>query len=192
MMLIAPVETPRLRLRNLTADDCGATYVGWLNDPAVNRYLESRHVVHTAVSVAAFVERSNNDHDTLLLGLFLRAGGMHIGNIKIGPVRRPYPVADVGIMIGERQCFGQGFAREAIAAVSVIGFGLMGLQKLAAGMYVSNQASERAFLACGYRREGLHRHAVVLDGVPEDVVSVGLTQKEHRQRHLSSPDSTLS
>lgn len=172
------LTTKRLILRPLTEADVGEAYVGWLNDPQVNRYLETRHAPQTPETVAAFVAAVNGRNDEHLFGVFLREDGRHVGNIKVGPVRPIHRVADVSLLLGDRSVWGRGVGAEAIACVSAHAFHALGVRKLSASMYVANVASERAFLRAGWSREGLRRAHLDLDGLRSDVVELGLCVAE--------------
>jgi len=151
---IFPLLGPRLRLEVLRPEALTPSYLTWLNDPAVNRFLESRFAVHTAESLRAYVEAMFRSESNHLLGIYLKDESRHIGNIKLGPVDPHHYFADIGLLIGEKDCWGQGFATEAICLVRDFAFGPLGLRRLTAGCYGTNQGSERAFLKAGFKREG--------------------------------------
>jgi len=169
------IASARLTLRPLTPDDCTDSYVAWLNDPEVNAFLETRHAPQTLTSVRDFVETINARPNEHLFGIFLSDGDRHIGNIKVGPIDPRHSVADVSLLLGARECWGQGYGSEAILALSRYAIEELGLCKLSASMYALNEGSVRAFLKAGYRREGLRRAHYLLDGEPCDIVELGLT-----------------
>lgn len=169
------ISTQRLRLRTLLPADCSERYVSWLNQPDINRYLETRFEPPQTLEsvrnyVSAVAERSN-EH---LFGIFLDGGVRHVGNIKVGPISGPHRVGDVSLLIGERECWGQGIATEAIQAVCLYAFAQLRVRKLSAGMYAPNRGSTRAFEKAGWRHEGIRRAHYLLDDTPCDVVILGL------------------
>lgn len=168
------IEAGRLYLRPLTEADCTEHYLAWLQDPEINQYLETRHVPQTLDSIKEFVAGVNARDNEYLFGIFLQDGDRHIGNIKVGPVHRYHLLADVSLWIGPRDCWGRGYATEAIAAVSRHAFVQLGVSKLSASMYAANQGSARAFEKVGYRREGLRRAHYMLRGRPCDLIEYGL------------------
>lgn len=145
-------------------------YVGWLNDPEVNRYLESRFVVQDLDAVRAFVTTQLADGRALFLGIRSVALGRHVGNIKVAPIDRRHGLGEVGIMIGDRQAWGLGIGSEAIRCVAGIATHELGLRKLTAGCYASNVGSSRAFEKAGFHIEGVRPQHFLLDGRPEDLV----------------------
>lgn len=163
----------RLTFRPLQEADCTPRYVAWLGDPEVRRFLETRHATQTLDSVRAYVRAVNARDGEHLFGMFLRQGGRHVGNIKIGPVRREHGLADISLFIGERDCWGQGYATEAIVAASAHAFGALGVRKLSAGIYAPNTGSIRAFLKAGYREEARRPGHYLLDGASCDILEFG-------------------
>ena len=145
-------------------------YVGWLNDPEINRFLESRFVVQNIDSVRAFVTAQLADGHALFLGIRGVELGRHVGNIKLAPINLQHGLGEVGIMIGDRQAWGKGIGSEAIRCVAEIAKVELGLRKLTAGCYASNLGSSRAFEKAGFHIEGIRPHHFLLDGRPEDLV----------------------
>ena len=172
---------PRLVLRRLELADVGDTYLGWLNDPAVNAYLETRHERQTIATVEAYVRRMLDKADECLMAI-CRRDGMHIGNIKVGPIHPHHKVADVSLFIGARDCWGQGFATEAIGLASGHAFRTLGVEKLSAGMYAPNVASTKAFLRAGFKIEGTREKHYQLAGARCDILLLGLTRDAWRDR----------
>lgn len=157
----------------LTPDRVGDAYVGWLNDPEIAHYLESRFARHDLASTRAFVAAQYTNPDVLFLGIRSEALGGHVGNIKLGPVDRRHLTGDIGIMIGARAAWGQGIATRAIRLLCGIARDELGLRKLTAGCYASNVGSERAFGRAGFEIEGRRPAQFLLDGMPEDLVQMG-------------------
>ncbi|MEK9968857.1 MAG: GNAT family N-acetyltransferase [Ferrovibrio sp.] len=174
--MLKPIEigTDHLLLRTLQMDDATDKYLGWLNDPEVNRYLETRWRPQTMDSIRDFISSSlprDNEH---LFGMFMQADKRHIGNIKVGPRKPHQPYAEVSLFIGDKSAWGKGYATEAIAAVSNYAFNHMDVIKLGASAYSVNRGSIRAFCKAGYQIEGTRQKHYLLDGAPADLVEVGL------------------
>jgi [ribosomal protein S5]-alanine N-acetyltransferase len=176
MELNTPLRTARLILRTLKAADATARYLGWMRDPEVNRYLESRRTEHTLESLQHYIETCNAGPD-LLLGICL-ADGSHIGNIKLGPIDAYHAHAPIGLLIGERASWGKGYATEAIDGLTAHAFSTMGLEKLYAGAYAANAGSIRAFLKAGWVEEGRSTSLWRSGDSREDNVQLGITRSD--------------
>jgi RimJ/RimL family protein N-acetyltransferase len=151
MLLSAPIETERLRLASLHRDAADGEYLHWLADPEVTRFLEVRFRQHDRDSLAAYIDAVNGSADSLLLGIFRKSDSRHIGNLKAGPIDSHHRRAAIGILIGCRDCWGKGFATEAIREVTALLLGPMALVRVVAGAYAENVASIRAFTNAGFR-----------------------------------------
>lgn len=157
----------------LGPEDVTEEYVGWLNDPQIAQYLESRFTEHDVDGTRQFVTDQRAHPGVLFFGIHSKALGRHIGNIKLGPISRQHETGDIGIMIGARDAWGRGIATRAIRLVSNIAQGQLGLRKVTAGCYASNVGSERAFERAGFAIEGRRPAQFLLDGKPEDMILMG-------------------
>ncbi len=165
------VTGPRMELRVLQTNAVSTAYVAWLNDPEVNRFLECRFVHQTTDSVRAFVASTLAAPNSLPLAITV--GTSHIGNIKLGPIDPNHGSGEVGLLIGERSHWGQGFATEAIDTLAAWAFDTVGLAKLTAGAYASNEGSIRAFARAGFSTEGRRTAQFALGDQREDLILLG-------------------
>lgn len=182
MILEQPIATPRLSLRSLTATDATDDYLGWMRDPRVNRYLESRFGSFSHESLACFIADCNANPSLLLLGITVREGGRHIGNIKLGPIDRHHRLGDIGLLIGDPSAWGKGYAREAIAGLSAHALGPLDLHKLTASYYEANIGSEKAFLGAGWNIEGIRPQHFLCEGSWQGCKQVSLIAGEGADR----------
>lgn len=155
-------------LRPLTEADVTPRYLGWFRDRQVTKYLEAQDL--TKEEATNYIRQQQQG------GYFMYAiivGGVHIGNLKIGPVWQEHGLADMVAVIGDAECRGQGYAAQAIA----LGAGLawnMGVRKISAGVYAENTASLRAYLRAGFHVEGVLEEQYLLDGKPQDQVCIAM------------------
>jgi len=141
------LQGPRLRLRPVRVVDATECYAGWMNDPQVNCFLESRFEHHSTEDLRRFITAVQADPDVVFLAIELNASHRHIGNIKLGPINRRHRFADIGLVIGEKDCWGQGFATEAIQLLTEHAFGDLDLHKLTG--FVAEGVRKRHFLCAG-------------------------------------------
>jgi ribosomal-protein-alanine N-acetyltransferase len=171
LLLERPIETAGLVLRSLEPAHARGGYAAWMRDPAVTRYLEVRFAPPDPAGLEVFIATMNASEDNLLLGLFPRAEPrLHIGNIKLGPIDRRHGAAPLGVLIGDRGWRGKRLATQAIAAVCEHAFSALGLQRVEAGFYADNVASQRAFRSAGFADEGRLRAARAFEGARTDEI----------------------
>ena len=174
------LQSSRLLLRALEVADLNVGYLAWLNDPAVNCFLETRFLPQTIEALQSYWQSHRDDPSSPWFAICEASSNRHIGNIKLGPIHWLHRRADLSLFIGERSCWGQGYASEAIAIVRDWAFRELDLQKLNAGIYAGNIGSRRAFEKCGFELEGCLRQEVVSDGQRLDVWRLGLPRTNWR------------
>ena len=172
------LRSPRLSLRAIELADLNPTYLGWLNDPLVNRYLETRYLHQTMESLHRYWEAHRDDPSSPWFAICLEANGQHIGNIKLGPIDWMHRRSEISLFIGDRSCWGQGFAREAITALCDWAFHELDLQKLSASIYEGNIGSRRAFEKSGFKLEGTFRYECHHRGKRVDIWRMGFPRAD--------------
>jgi [ribosomal protein S5]-alanine N-acetyltransferase len=172
------LESERLYLRAVQPDDANEAYYRWMNDPAVNKYLESRFYPHTLETLKDYIQSKLGDNENPFFAIILKDSNRHIGNIKLGPINTIHRFADIGIIIGEKDCWGKGYATEAIRLVVKYAFDTLNLHKVTAGFYEPNIQSMKAFIKAGFIQEGIRKSHCYCDGKYVDDILVGLTRTE--------------
>lgn len=167
-------EGDRLRLRPMRVADASGPYQRWMNDPEVTRYLESRFVSHSADDLRDYILRNTGEGRGAFLAIVEKRGHRHVGNIRISQPHEMYGTTDMGIIVGERDCWGKGYATEAIGLALNHAFLAMGARKVIAGVYESNKGSIRAFEKNGFVQEAKLRKQAELDSEYEDVLQYGI------------------
>ena len=156
MKLHQPIIGRTLELRQLDQKYANSSYLSWLHDPEVNRYLEVRFTPPKTVEcLSKHIETAKQSQNELLLGIFLSRNQLHIGNIKLGPVNWIHDTAEIGLIIGDKAQWGKGHATTAIRMLSNYAFETLNLYKLMAGCYSLNVGSIRSFIKAGFVQEGL-------------------------------------
>ncbi len=141
-------------LQELTINDVSKKYLSWLNNPEINKFLESRYSIATLLSISDYVENHYNDKSNLLLGIYDNNTSEHIGNIKLS-INFHHKRGNIGILIGEKKFMSKGFATEAVKILTNFGFEHYNLHKINAGMYINNKASTKIFEKNGYQIDAI-------------------------------------
>ncbi len=165
-MIVA--ETPRLRLRWLTADDAAfilelVNEPGWIaniGDKGIHDLDGARRYIETGplamIARFGFGLSMIETRDTTPVGI--------CGLIK----RDSLPDVDVGYALLARHA-GLGYAREAVKAVLADGFGRCSLQRIIAITMTHNTRSAKLLRDIGFRPEGT---IAFKEGAPEDLLFV--------------------
>lgn len=168
----------RLYLRPIQVADVNERYRRWMRDPDVTRYLECRFSNNSLDDLRTYVAELTNDPNARLLAIVLDENDRHVGNIKLAGINRIHGTAEVGLMLGEKDCWNKGYATEAIRLAMAYAFNELGLHKLTAGCYDVNPASARAFIKAGFVPEGLRREQFKCEGRRVGQILLGATRKD--------------
>lgn len=158
------LSTPRLVLKSHTLANL-ARLNTWFNDPELNYYdgddppLEQPE---TLEQTRAHLERMMAPSDPTHIvhyAIHKKAGEELIGYGMVANIDRYHRRCDLGLTIGQKQEWGQGYAREALRAVIGFCFDRLEMNRLGASIYAFNQRSIRLFESLGFQREGvLHQY----------------------------------
>lgn len=164
-------------LRQLLPSDVTPGYASWLHDDEVTRYMTLNAFPTTRDDLRAYVEKALADDDRLLLAITVE--DEHVGNVELGPIDWLHRRAEVGILLGETEVWGEGIATEAIELLADHAFDQLNLWKLYADCHADNRGSAEAFKNAGFVEEGRRTDHVYIDGAYGDVVLHGLTRDAH-------------
>jgi RimJ/RimL family protein N-acetyltransferase len=166
----------RIYLRPVRVADATPRYCAWLNDPKVNRFTESRYARSTIAGVRKYVKSALRSHANFFFAIIEQGNGEHIGNIKIDSTVNPHwdhRVGEIGLLIGERRCWGKGYGSEAIRLITKFAFERLKLIKVTATCFAINKGSAQAFRKAGFREEILRRRNGWFGGKCIDLILFG-------------------
>jgi RimJ/RimL family protein N-acetyltransferase len=168
------IESSRLLLRAVELTDVTENYRSWMNDPAVMQYTESRFQTHSLEQIRDYVAVVQEDFGSRFFAIIEKESGKHIGNIKISHIHPVHRHADVGIIIGDKESWGKGYATESLRLIACYAQESLQLRKLTAGIYANNTGSVQAFLKAGFTEEGRFAKHWFCDGEYVDGLQMGL------------------
>lgn len=170
-----------LLLRTIEPGDCTEEYLSWLNNPLVNRFLETRWESQTLDKIREFVDAVRRSPDSCLFAMIDAASARHIGNIKLGPINTRYRHADISYFIGEVDFWGKGYATRAIELICDYGFSELELHRIQAGVFPENAGSVKALQKAGFVLEARLREALIspVSGLYCDHIFMGRLNPRH-------------
>lgn len=151
----------RLYLRALTPEDASDNYLGWLNDPEVQKFSRRRGQKTSIEQLKNFLHQASQSSD-YHLAICLHESNKHIGNISLNSIDALNKSAEISIMMGDKTEWGKGYGREAIEIVSLFAFDQMKLHRLWAES--PNPAFNQMIAHCGWIKEGTKKDAFFFDG----------------------------
>lgn len=157
------IQTERLLITSFSEEHLSDRYVAWLNDPIVVRYSEQRHRHHTQEQCRKYWEMMHTEGHILLAILLKQTPLLHIGNLSAA-IDHPNQTADLAIMLGERELWGQGYGSEAWSATVDELLLNQGLRKITAGTMSKNKAMLNLMKRADMAQEGCRIGQFLLDG----------------------------
>ena len=163
-----PLVGRRVVLRATRSSDITPQHVAWLNDPQVVQFSNQRFVQHTLDRClryhSAFKGSINVYASVRLLGSDEAIGTLTAyRNVQHG-------TADIGILIGDCNCWGLGLGLEAFTLLASWLSTLPGMRKLTCGMLACNHGMLALALRAGFAREAVRVGQELVQGQAVDLV----------------------
>lgn len=138
----------RLILKPLSLDHLSETYVSWMNDADVNKYLVSGGG-YTFKALESYLKQQE-EKDILFWAIHLKETDKHIGNIKIDPIDVLKKNGEYGIMMGDKSEWGKGYAKEASCLVINYCFNKINLSAITLGVVKANLNAVNLYYKIGF------------------------------------------
>ena len=165
------LETPRLRLRLLRADDAEDVFTVLSNPMAVKYYGHQPHkdLAHTRKQYVDIMIGRHKLRDAASFVLTLKEAGddKYIGHINAVQFDRAFKFAEIAYII-KPDYWGRGYGTEAVERVVKFLMEDLKIHKVRAAFFASNVASKRVLEKVGFKQEGYLRDNVLIDGEFED------------------------
>lgn len=180
-----PEKTAFLRglkvyLRPLERTDLNETYLGWLNDPEVTRYMETGTFPTTYQDLEKFYQSVTGSKTDVIFAIADRKSHRHIGNAKLGPISWVHRRAMFGIMIGDRGFWGKGVGEEVTRLMVEYGFLRLNLHRITLGVFEEHSSAVRCYEKVGFKVEGCLREQLFRDGKYRNHLWMGLLRSEYK------------
>lgn len=172
------IDGKRIFLRGLLESDLEEDYLNWLNDAEVCMG-NSHHLFPYNESMGrSFILEKGSSSNELVLAIVLKKNNHHIGNIALQAIHHVNRSAEFSILIGEKECWGKGYASEAGQLICTHGFNTLNLHRISCGTYKNNIGMQKLAESLGMLSEGVRRKAVFSDGEYIDILEYGVLKDE--------------
>ncbi|GIV88533.1 MAG: N-acetyltransferase [Chloroflexus sp.] len=116
--------------------------------------------------------------DRRTFAIILRDGERLIGTCSLFGINLLHGVAELGIAIGDKTVWGQGYGREAVRLLVDYGFRYLNLYNISLWLHEFNERAYRAYVRAGFREVGRLRGATMLDGRRYDRILMEITRDD--------------
>jgi RimJ/RimL family protein N-acetyltransferase len=133
-------------------------YLKWINDFESLRTLGGRlHPMTMEAEEQWYADSSRNEPYNFTI--YERSTLRPIGNTGFHEVNLAHRQATFGILIGEKECWNQGYGTEATRLMLDYGFNALGLHNIMLHVFSNNPRAVRAYQKAGFREMGRRREA---------------------------------
>ena len=104
--------------------------------------------------------------------------GVHIGACVLMHPNHTAHTVELGIAIGDKEYWGKGYGREAVALLVDYAFRYRNYQRVWLWVHARNERGIRSYKAAGFVEEGRLRQHVYSNGAYDDAVYMGILRAE--------------
>jgi RimJ/RimL family protein N-acetyltransferase len=155
-------------------------YVNWLSDPEVMRYSDQRFKKHTLESCRNYMNSFKGTPNGFWAIVANDRNLGHIGNLTTY-VNTVHSVADIGILIGEKRVWGQGYGTEAWIAMCDYLFEITKIRKITVGTLSVNIPMLKIIQKSGMIEDGCRRRQCLFEGREIDMVHAALFREDRKR-----------
>ena len=172
----------QIRFRSIEKEDL-PYFVKWLNDPEVRRGLSMIMPLSLAEEEDWFETLLKKSPFERPLAIEIQPDAqvdewIFVGNCGLFGIDWQNRFAEIGIHIGEKGYWNQGFGTKAMALILKHGFENLNLHRLWLRVYETNLRAVRSYEKAGFKEEGKFRQAHFMDGEYVDVVIMSVLKTE--------------
>ena len=169
----------RIRLRADERSDL-PKFVEWLNDPQVRRFLLMSLPLSQAAEEQWFEDMLKRPVEEQPLAIEIRAGDgwRLVGNCSFMEINQIARSAEVGLFIGDKSCWNQGYGTEVMQLLLKIGFETLNLNRVFLRVFAGNLGGIRAYQKAGFVQEAVLRQAAFREGKYSDELIMSVLHSE--------------
>ncbi|NMA61739.1 MAG: GNAT family N-acetyltransferase [Firmicutes bacterium] len=168
----------KIRLREYRKEDA-ALAQAFINDPEVKRNLNPGIPYPlTLGDEEKWVASQTATTDLYNFAIETIDDARYIGGCGINQLDWKNKVATVGIFIGDRSCWNQGYGTDAMRVFLRFMFDQMNLNKVKLSVFSFNERAIAMYKKCGFQQEGRLRQELFRDGEYHDLIIMGILREE--------------
>jgi len=140
--LLRPIDLRNDNLQN---------YLQWMRDVESNQYILGVNPSFTLDELKIYVAEKNSSASAVLLGIYTKDEGVHIGNVKLEPLVVG-STGVLGILIGDKNMRGKGVGFEVITELLKYAFNTLSLDYISLGVHSNNLPAIHLYERIGFKK----------------------------------------
>lgn len=176
------IEGKKMYLRNLKKEDVYKNYIHWFDDKQVCKMNSHHRFPNSEEDMIKYIEDSNSSEYKLVMAVIAKQDKIHIGNVSLQNINYINRSAEFAIIIGERDYWGKGYAKECGELMIEHGFSTLNLHRVYCGTFSENIGMQNLAKSLGFIKEGIRYEAEFKNGKYVNIIEFGLLRKNWRMK----------
>jgi len=156
-------------------EDDAPQYVEWLNDMEVARTLTVAVQTIALSGEREYLREHAQDHTYSVVTL---DGDRIIGNVGLVDINNLERTCEIGVFIGAKDLWGQGYGREAMVLLMRYAFDYLNMRNIWLRAFAFNERGLASYRKLGFREIGRRRKAAPREGAEHDLVFMDILDEE--------------
>ncbi|UCB51702.1 MAG: GNAT family N-acetyltransferase [Candidatus Zixiibacteriota bacterium] len=174
------IEGKKVRIRAIEKTDIDEI-MKWVNDREVMDNLIMRYPV-SRYQEEKWIEKALDDPNPRNKVFALETkDGVYLGGIGLHRIDWENRSAEVGIVIGNKEYWNKGYGSDSMMTLLEFAFDRMNLHRVYLKVYDFNLRGIKSYEKCGFRREGVLRHDLYVNGEYHDSIIMGILRDEFKK-----------
>jgi RimJ/RimL family protein N-acetyltransferase len=174
------IEGKKVRIRAIEKTDIDEI-MKWVNDREVMDNLIMRYPV-SRYQEEKWIEKALDDPNPGNKVFALETkDGVYLGGIGLHRIDWENRNAEAGIVIGKKEYWNKGYGTDAMFTILDFAFSRMNLHRVYLKVYDFNLRGIKSYEKCGFRKEGVLRHDLYVNGEYHDSIIMGILKEEFKK-----------
>lgn len=173
------MRNSKIFIRPLEIEDMTSFYHAIRDDEI--RYMTGTKAIHSMEELRKYYYHTIKDDSRRDMAICLHESRELIGDFSVMDIDGQNRKAGFRIALHDPRYFGQGYGTEAVGLALDYAFGDLGLNRLQLEVYSHNPRAIRAYEKAGFKKEGVLRESLLVDGTYSDEVIMAMLRKEYEQ-----------
>lgn len=150
----------------------------WFSDLELNTYLGAIGMSWTPEQEQDWYDRVVRQTDNKTFAIIVREDQRMIGNVSLMEINARHGHATLGVAIGDKTAWGQGYGTEAVRLICDYGFTFLSLYNIRLWHVAFNARGHHAYLKAGFKEAGRVRGAILFNGQRYDEILMDITRDD--------------
>jgi RimJ/RimL family protein N-acetyltransferase len=182
----------KIYLAALEPEKVAELFNRWSGDTEYWRLANSDPAIQYFVaSIKTWLEEHFYDKDDFFFTIHTRQDNHPIGDVGLSGIDWIHRNAYLGIAIGERGEWGEGYGTDTVRVILRLAFAELNLHRVSLTVFEYNQRAIHSYEKAGFRMEERQRGYLKREGQRWDLLYMGILRREWEMNQMSSQPATL-